>query len=65
MSRYPCVVVDVTWRYPSPYGRVLSEVSRGAVSRIGKKIGCIWYVAMNNIVKVGTGELESCIQLCP
>ena len=34
ISRYSCVMGDGTWRYPSPSGRVLSEVSSTAVSRI-------------------------------
>ena len=35
ISIYPCVVLDVTQRYPPPSGGVILEVSGAAVSQIG------------------------------
>ena len=29
------------------------------------KLGCVWFVIMSIIIKVGTGYLGACVQFCP
>ena len=59
------MVVYGNRRYPSPSGKVISEVSSAAVSWIEHQKLDVYGYSSKNVLKFGAGELGAFIQFFP